>query len=124
MEAIESLNDDELVSLHNEYCDKCNYTDDRIYSMYEFDELFTGCSPLEIVDKIESNFNSNHNYFKFNGYGYAESIDYPDYHIEKEDIATYIDDNDDSLYNNELQDILDEYEEEDEDDEDGNEETA
>lgn len=114
---LNDIDECELVSIHNEYCDAVNYYDDRYYYMDDFNELFYGKNPLEILDAVESDFNTNDEYFTFDGYGYATSTSYPD--IDIETIAEYIDDNDDYLYNDGLQAILnaDEYDDENDDDE-------
>ena len=116
LEFLEDMNTGDAVVLHNDYCDAVNYVDDRYYSMYEFDDLFCGCSPLDIVDKIGNDFNSCDDYFYFDGYGYAKSVSYPE--IDFEEIAQYIDDNDDPLWNSDIQHIIDTFE----DDDDGDDE--
>lgn len=113
-EFIEELNSDDIVYLWNEYCDKVNYYDDRIYYMYEFDDLFYGKTPLDILDSVSSDFSSNDDYFQFNGYGYAKSFDYPEDRIEVDEVVDFIIENDDSLENDDIRDILDEEDEEDE----------
>lgn len=114
LEALENMDENELVSVHNEYCDAVNYYDDRYYFMDEFDELFYGKSPLEILDAVENDFSTNDEYFTFNGYGYATSTSYPD--IDIETIAEYIDDNDNALYNDEIQEILNDNDDDNDDD--------
>ena len=53
--------------------------DDRYYGMSLLDDLFYGCSPLEIVEKINYGyFNPRDDYFKFDIYG-IESTDVKDY---------------------------------------------
>ena len=59
--------------------------DDRWYSMYDFDEMFSSTSPSDLANMIYfGDFNPNHDYFRFNGYGNLESSDYKDYsdHID------------------------------------------
>lgn len=71
--------------------------DDRYYSMDEFNELYNGVDPIEILqrayfgrdndtwhtdasgNKIYGEFNPNREYFTFNGYGNLVSSDYKDY---------------------------------------------
>ena len=71
--------------------------DDRYYSMDEFNELYSGVDPIEILqrayfgrdddtwhtdesgNKIYGEFNPNRDYFTFNGYGNLVSSDYKDY---------------------------------------------
>lgn len=58
---IEEMDDGDKIALWNESCRECNYYDDEIYSMGEFDEIMDGYSPLDIVRKIYygGNFNPN-----------------------------------------------------------------
>ena len=80
--AIEMLTDNEDV--FNDMCEQLDswdgfLGDDRYYSMYEFDELLDGRSPLEIAQLVEGcDFDSNDEYFKFTIYG-VESTNEPDY---------------------------------------------
>ena len=71
--------------------------DGRYYSMDEFNELYNGVDPIEILqrayfgrdndtwhtdasgNKIYGEFNPNREYFTFNGYGNLVSSDYKDY---------------------------------------------
>ena len=71
--------------------------DDRYYSMDEFDELYSGTEPTEILrrafygydedtyttdahgNREYGAFNPNRDYFTFNGYGNFISADYKDY---------------------------------------------
>ena len=110
VEYINSLDDDDLIELHNSYCEAAGYEYDRIYSMYELDELLEGSTPTDILLRgFYGDFNPRHAFFWFNGYGNLDSADYmggtP---ICAEDIADYILSNEDSLGNDEIQEILDE----------------
>ena len=116
IEYINSLNDDELIELHNNYCEAAGYEDDRIYSMWDLDEFLDGRTPTDILCmSFHGSFNPHHKFFWFNGYGNLESADYmggtP---MCAEDIADYILSKEDSLGNDEIQYILEEEEEEDE----------
>ena len=107
---INSMNDEEIIELHNLYCEAAECEDDRIYSMYELDELLEGRTPTDILSMgFYGDFRPQHDFFWFNGYGNLESADYitnmPIYAI---DIANYILSNEDSLGNDEIQEILDE----------------
>lgn len=77
---IEAMDNGDKIALWNESCRECNYYDDEIYSMGEFDEIMDGYSPLDIVQKIYygGGFNPNSSYFYFNGYANLVSLDYPD----------------------------------------------
>lgn len=61
--------------------------DDRYLYMEELDELYSGVSPIEILQRAYfggdedggSEFNPNSDYFKYNGYGNLVSTNYRDY---------------------------------------------
>ena len=106
---INSMNDEEIVELHNRYCEAAVREDDRIYSMYELDELLEGRTPTDILSMgLYGDFRPQHDFFWFNGYGNLESADYiTDMPIYATDIAGYILRKEDSLGNDEIQEILD-----------------
>ena len=112
---LENMSESQLYIIVNEYFDKTNYYDDRIYDMDEFDEIMSGMSPSEIATKIfYGDFRPNDNYFKFNGYANLESFDYISDEVDLEEIADYIVDNDEDFDNSDIREILDEENEEDE----------
>lgn len=60
--------------------------DDRYYPMEEFDELHAHYQPLELAQRIFfGDFNPNHDYFRYNGYGNLVSSDWIDYsdHLDR-----------------------------------------
>lgn len=118
IDAIENLSNNEAVSLWNEYCNESNHMDDYIYGMNEFDEIMGDMKPWDVVRAcFYGNFCPADNYFWFNGYANLESSDFPSKDskspIYAKEIAKWIVDNDNSLDNDEIQDILNEYETED-----------
>lgn len=121
MEMLRDMNDSNLVAVHNEYCDKVRYYDDRIYDMYEINDLLYGRSPLEIITDARD-VDANDNYIRYNGYGNLESTDCPDDWMDLDEIADYIVDNDDALRNDDIRDLLDEIEAENEEEEEEEEE--
>ena len=112
---INGMGIEEKIALHNTYCDAANCMDDRIYSMYELDELLEGRTPTDILSMgFYGDFRPQHDFFWFNGYGNLESADYiADMPIFAIDIANYILSKEDSLDNDEIKEILDAEEEED-----------
>ena len=74
----EDWSDSDKVSAWNEYCDKSNYPDNMIFSMWDFDDLMSGRKPSEIVNLVGSAFSSCDDYFAFDGYGNLVSGDSPD----------------------------------------------
>lgn len=118
-EYIKNLRDYEQVNLWNDYCEAQDYSDDRIGGMDEFDDLFYGLSPLEIVRRLDSSFNPNHAWFYFDGWGNVCSTNYPENEvIQQDDIAEYIDESGDSLYDSGIAELLKSWDEDDGDDED------
>lgn len=122
--AINGMDNGELVQLWNEYTDKANYPDDHIYSMDEFNEIMYGRDPLDIALTIEcGDFNSSDDWFWFNGYGnictaYRIGDDYENSPLDLDAVIDYIIEHGDSLYNDDIADILAEADEEcDEEDE-------
>lgn len=111
LETISNMNNNEIVSLHNEYCINAFYPDDHIYTMNEIDEQLEGYTPMEIIRKTaNNNFNIDDDYFVFDGYLNLISFNNPK--CEKspvyiDELAQHIDDYDDSLSNNAIQKILD-----------------
>ena len=112
---LENMSESQLYIIANEYSDKTNYYDDRIYDMDEFDEIMDGMSPWNIATKIfYGDFRPNDNYFRFDGCANLESFDYISDEIDLEEIADYIIDNDEDFDNSDIREILDEENEEDE----------
>ena len=120
-EAIENMNTSDIVALHNEYCNEYGDMDYYVYSMDEFDEVMADMKPWDIArSAFFGGFRPVADYFSFNGYGNLVSFDYwndEDARIYPSEIARYIDENDNSLYNNDIQEILDEYDETEDSDE-------
>lgn len=119
---IEDMDDSDAVALHNEYCYETNDYDDEIIEMERFDEICEGMTPSDIARSIfYGDFNPNHEYFHFNGYGNFESTNYPTDWIYPGDIAREIVDREESFRNDEIQEEIDSWNEEnDEEDEEEN----
>ena len=110
---IEGMDDSDAVALHNEYCYKTNDYDDEIIEMERFDEICEGMTPSDIARSIfYGDFNPNHEYFHFNGYGNFESTNYPTDWIYPGDIAREIVDREESFRNDEIQEEIDSWNEE------------
>lgn len=119
---IEDMDDSDAVALHNEYCYETNDYDDEIIEMERFDELCGSMTPLEVARSIVyGDFNPNHGYFHFNGYGNFESTDCPTDWIYPGDIARVIVDRECAFENAEIQEEIDSWSED--EDEDSEEET-
>ena len=120
---IEDMDDSDAVALHNEYCYETNNYDDEIIEMERFDEICEGMTPSDIANQIfYGDFNPNHEYFHYDGYGNFESTNYPTDWIYPSDIAREVVDRECSFENDEIQEEIDSWNE-DEDEEDSDDET-
>ena len=119
---IACMGESDAVALHNEYCYETNDYDDEIIEMERFDEICEGMTPSDIARSIfYGDFNPNHSYFHYNGYGNFESTNYPTDWIYPGDIAREIVDREESFRNDEIQEEIDSWNEEnDEEDEEEN----
>ena len=105
---IEDMDDSDAVALHNEYCYETNDYDDEIIEMERFDEICEGMTPSDIANHIfYGDFNPNHEYFHYNGYGNFESTNYPTDWIYPGDIAREVVDRECSFENDEIQEEID-----------------
>lgn len=120
---IEGMDESDAVALHNEWCYETNNYDDEIIEMERFDEICEGMTPSDIANHIfYGDFNPNHSYFHYDGYGNFESTDYPTDWIYPGDIAREVVDRECSFENDEIQEEIDSWGE-DEDEEDSDDET-
>lgn len=114
-EVLEGLTDNELLSVHREYLSETNNYDDDIYTIDELDLIAEGKDAYWLLCRAYyGDFNPMADYFKFTAYGNIQSIfsyELTDY-IDAKDIAMYCVENSNSLYNDEIQDILDQEAEE------------
>ena len=106
---INGMGIEEKIALHNAYCDAANCMDDYIYSMEDLDEVLKWRTPTDILSMgFYGDFRPHHDFFWFNGYGNLKSADHiTDMPIFAIDIANYILSAEDSLDNDEIQEILD-----------------
>ena len=132
---VENLSKGELVELlqHMNSYDGC-FDDSVYYDMDDFDEFLSSRTPMEIARMIffGDDFNPNHDFFRFNGYGNLESANWYDIEEEAEDLKDDIIDHlvnyysgdtpwagldylvasdDDALFNDDLEEEVDEEEE-------------
>ena len=119
---IEDMDDSDAIALHNEYCYETNNYDDEIIEMERFDEICEVMTPSDIARSIfYGDFNPNHSYFHYDGYGNFESTNYPTDWIYPGDIAREVVDREKSFRNDEIQEEIDSWNEEnDEEDEEEN----
>ena len=129
IELFKEMTDGDLINIWNEYCREVNKYDDEILDAYELEEWINNSNDtMNILNRFyfgsddeqpNTSANPNRNYFTFNGYGNIISFDYiyNSYteefsYIDAEELAEYIVENENSFYNDEVQEILDEEENE------------
>ena len=84
VDILKDMDDSDLIALWNERCTECNYMDDYIYNMCEFNDTCGGWllpnidnNPLEIIDRVQMDFDkfdSADDYFYIDGYGHYVSF--------------------------------------------------
>ena len=114
-EFLEELDTVDIIMLHNQYCEESNNMDDYIYNMEEFDEIMQGMTPWEVARACfyGHEFCPAHDYFRFNGYANLESFNFApggNSGVYISDLAEFIDREENDLDNDDLQEILDNYE--------------
>ena len=106
---INGMGIEEKIALHNTYCDAANYMDDCIYAMDDMEEILDGVDKWELARMVQfGDFDCTKEFWGFNGYGNLVSYDAWELPIYAEDIADYVLLKEDSLGNDEIQEILDE----------------
>lgn len=107
-EYLNNLDDSELVSVHNEYCQNTNSSDDEIYNNDEdfFNTFFEG-KVMEAVRAVSfGEYSYSHDYVVFNGYGNLETFNSPTDKVDIESIASDILDHPENYYGIELEDCF------------------
>ena len=109
VDVLSILADDELIWMWNQRCENDHYEDEIIYSMDCLDDLYSteGKKVSEILNDFD-NFNSWASYFHVDDVWGFESIDDLYSILDLDEIAVYMEDNDDDLGNDEVREILDE----------------
>lgn len=105
IEYLNSLDNNELVNIHNEYCQSAGYGDDEIYTNDEefFNTFFSG-KVIEAVRAVSyGEFNFSDEFVKFNGYGNLESFNRPEDHVDINAIAADILENPHNYYDIEIE---------------------
>ena len=105
---INGMGIDEKIALHNTYCDAANCMNDCIYAMDDMEEILDGVDKWELVRMVQfGDFDCTKEFWSFNGYGNLDSYDSWELPICASDIAGYILSEEDSLGNDEIQEIID-----------------
>ena len=113
------ISDGATLDLWEEYCEDNRYDDDRVYYMDFLEDYICGMSAFEAFKMGADNgeyFNLNDDYFQFTIYGIKSFSDIFDV-VDLDDLATWIDDTENTCGDRDLEELLEEYEEEDEEDE-------
>ena len=112
IEILENMSIAELVEIHNRYCEECNYPDDTIYRMDDYEELMQGTDILRLTNMIcYGSFSPNDDYWWFDGNGNLQSSDYPGESngiIYISDIANAMLSDESGYGNDDIQEIIDE----------------
>ena len=117
---LNDMYDDELVEIHNRYCEANNNYDDQIFQNDDatLNDVMGECTFAKAACKLYySDYNYNDNYFWFDGYGNLESSNDPKDNIFVDDIARYIVDDKNDLDNMDLREVIQGWQEEDKDEE-------
>ena len=108
IDCINGMGVEEKIALHNSYCNAANCMDDCIYAMDEMEEILDGVDKWELVRMIRfGDFDFMKEFWGFNGYGNLVSYNAWELPIYEGDIADYVLRKEDSLDNDEIQEILD-----------------
>ena len=109
---INGMGVEEKIALHNTYCEASNCMDNCIYAMDEIEEILDGVDKWELVRMVQfGDFDCTEEFWGFNGYGNLVSYNAWELPIYAEDIAGFILWKEDSLGNDEIQEILDDEDE-------------
>ena len=126
IDLFKEMSEGEVISVWNEYCREVNKFDDEIMDAYELEEWANNSGDTMNIlncfffgsdeEREGTSANPNRNYFKFNGYGNIISFDYiynqftdEFYYVDADELAEYIAENEEAFYNDEIQEIIDEY---------------
>jgi hypothetical protein len=97
---LNSLNNNELIDIHNQYCQTNNCFDDEIFSNDEefFNTFFHNAADKAVRATFYGDYSYGHDFVQFNGYGNLESFDDASDFISIIDIANSILENPDDYY--------------------------
>lgn len=112
-EYLNELTSAELVSIHNEYTQSCNSSDNEIYNNEEeFFNMFFENKAMEAVRAVSyGEYNYSHDYVIFNGYGNLVSFNDPSGEIDIDAISADILENPENYCGIELEEEEEEEEE-------------
>lgn len=105
------IEENDLVYIWNEYCDKNKYYDDRIFQMGELDDYVGEGYATEILDRFRDGFSIDDDYFVETIYG-IESFNIVDEYIYFDDLVEYMVRNEEDFGMDRIREIFEEYEKE------------
>lgn len=108
-EVLENLKTEDEYCIAKEYCIEGNYMDSEPFRIDDIDEILGEMKPSEIIEKYGELSTFHSSYFYYNGYANVTEWNELSDTVSIEELTEYIIDNEDSLYNDEIQSILDEY---------------
>lgn len=73
-EVVNDLDEYTTLAVWNAYCNHNYYDEDRIYDMYDFDDMASGYSPSELVENLNE-FSTLDDYFVIGIYGFHSFSD-------------------------------------------------
>lgn len=103
---LKDLDDSQIITIHNEYCDK-NHYENMIYDMYMIDELLYGYTPSEILNSLSPSFDKYDSFIVDTIYGLKsfnlinECVDFDElaqFLIEKGDVDNILEANEQEIY--------------------------
>lgn len=105
------------IAIFNEYASANSY--ELVYHMEEFNELCGNFEPFQIATMVRfGEFNTNHDYFTFDGRGNLESIESVWRWMDLDEVADWYEDHEKALYDAVGADAWDLYEAEEDEEED------
>lgn len=105
------IEENDLVYIWNEYCDKDKKFDDRIFQMWELDDYVGEGYATEILDRFSDDFSTKDDYFVETIYG-IESFNMVDEYIYFDDLVEYIVRNEEDFGMDRIREIFEESEKE------------
>lgn len=106
-EVVECFEEDKLVEVWNEFCDK-NYYEERIYYLSddEINDFFSNQTPAELIRMgSDVDLDNKYFYFDFNGLNTTDNIFDV---VDVDELVDYIIDNDNDCNDTDIRDLLDE----------------
>ena len=105
----EDMTENELISYWNEYCYNNSYYEDVIHYQYEFDDLCSGMSPLEIAEMVNGADVNGNEYFYDSIYGLEVGDCLDDLPVDIDTLVDYCIDSYEGLGIPEIDELLDEF---------------